>query len=372
MYDQRIETLAKTFVQYSCALKPGENVLIEVNDESDDIARAIVKEVYAVGARPFVWRKDSRMERLLMDGADETQLEIMCASDREMMEKMDAYIGLRAGLNSAELSDVSPQKQQQYAKIYRRPVGAVRMHKKWCTTHFPTPAMAQLAGMSTDAFEDFYFRVSNLDYANMRRAMEPLKELMEKTDEVHILGPGTDLKFSIKGLPAICCAGDKNIPDGELFTAPVCGTINGVISYNTPSLFEGFVFEDVQLTYQDGKLVDATANDTERIREIFARDEGAKGVGEFSFGLNPYVERPMKQIIFDEKISGSFHFTPGNSYDECDNGNKSGIHWDLVCLQTPEYGGGEIWFDGVLIRKDGLFVLPELSGLNPEALKRGE
>ncbi len=368
MYDQRIEALAKTFIYYSCALKPGENVLIEANDESEVLARALVKEAYRAGATPYVWLRQSRLERLLIEGANQSQLELMKESDRAFMEKMDAYIGLRAGLNNAELSDVTPEKQAQYAAVYRRPVGAVRMNKKWCTTHFPTPAMAQMAGMSTDAFEDFYFKVCNVDYAKMRRAMEPLKELMEKTDEVHILGPGTDIRFSIKGLPAVCCAGDKNLPDGELFSAPVAGSINGVISYNTPSLFEGFVFENVKLTYKEGRLIDAQANDTERIRAIFDRDDGAKGVGEFSFGLNPYVEKPMKQIIFDEKISGSFHLTPGNCYEECDNGNKSGIHWDLVCIQTPEFGGGEIWFDGVLIRKDGEFVLPQLEGLNRSAL----
>jgi len=229
--------------------------------------------------------------------------------------------------------------------------------------------MAQAANMSTEAFEDYYFNVCCLDYSKMDRAMDPLKALMERTDKVHIVGPGTDLTFSIKGLPAIKCAGDCNIPDGEIFTAPAAGSINGHITFNTPSLFEGFTFENIRLTYENGRLVDATANDTERVREIFERDEGAKGVGEFAIGVNPYVTAPMKDTLFDEKIAGSFHFTPGACYDECDNGNRSKIHWDLVLIQTKEWGGGEMYFDDVLARKDGLFVLEELKCLNPENLK---
>ena len=242
-------------------------------------------------------------------------------------------------------------------------------HTRWAVLRWPTPAMAQLAGMSTEAFEDYYFKVCCLDYEKMSRAMDPLVERMERADRVHIVGPGTDLTFSIKGLPAIKCAGESNIPDGEVFTAPIKDSINGTLSYNTPSLHEGFTFENIRLTFKDGKIVEATANDTERINRVFDVDAGARYVGEFALGVNPYVTEIMKDTLFDEKIAGSFHFTPGACYDECNNGNQSALHWDLVCIQRPEHGGGEIWFDDELIRKDGLFVPEYLHGLNPDNLK---
>lgn len=234
---------------------------------------------------------------------------------------------------------------------------------------YPTPSMAQLANKSTEAFEQYYFDVCTMDYAKMAKAMQPLKELMERTDRVKIIGPGTELTFSIRGIPAIPCPGEYNIPDGEVFTAPVRDSVNGVITFNTPSPYQGFTFEQVRLEFVDGKIVHATANDTERLNKILDTDEGARYIGEFALGVHPVIREPMQDILFDEKIDGSFHFTPGRCYDEASNGNISNIHWDMVMIQRPEYGDGEIWFDDQLIRKDGRFLLPELAPLNPENLK---
>jgi aminopeptidase len=228
--------------------------------------------------------------------------------------------------------------------------------------------MAQLAAMSTEAFEDFYFRVCTLDYAKMAAAMDPLIALLERTDRVKITGPGTDLAFSIRGIPAVKCSGLRNIPDGEVYTAPVKDSVNGVISYNAPAVYQGFTYENIRLEFKDGRIIGATANECEKINKVFDTDAGARYIGEFALGVNPFIERPMKDTLFDEKISGSFHFTPGNAYEKAFNGNKSAIHWDLVCIQTPAYGGGEIFFDDILIRQDGRFVLEELQGLNPENL----
>ncbi|HRZ80378.1 MAG TPA: aminopeptidase, partial [bacterium] len=240
----------------------------------------------------------------------------------------------------------------------------------WCILAFPNPSYAQASSMSTEAFEDFYFNVCSLDYAKMDKAMDPLKKLMDKTDKVHIKGPGrTDLKFSIKGINAVKCAGKYNVPDGEVFTAPVKDSVNGVIEYNTPTVYHGTKFDKVILTFKKGKIVKIEGSNVEKLEHIFNTDEGARFVGEFAIGVNPYITKPMVDILFDEKICGSIHFTPGATYDECDNGNRSAIHWDLVMIQTPEYGGGEIYFDDVLIRKDGQFVLKELKPLNPENLK---
>ena len=226
--------------------------------------------------------------------------------------------------------------------------------------------MAQLAQTNTEAFEDFFFRVCLVDYVQMSRDVEPLVERMKRTNRVHIQGPGTDLRFSIENIETIPCFGRRNIPDGECFTAPVRDSVEGSIRYNTPTIYQGTAFKNIRLTFEEGRIVEAVSEqNNDRLQDIFNTDEGARYVGEFAIGFNPYVLEPMMDILFDEKIAGSFHFTPGNAYDEADNSNRSEVHWDLVTIQRPEYGGGEIWFDGELIRKDGLFVTEDLAGLNP-------
>ena len=294
----------------------------------------------------------------------------MAEHDAKMMSEMQAYIGIRGGGNSYELSDVPVDRLQAYSALYSHPVHhQQRVAKtKWVVLRYPTESMAQLAGMSTEAFENFYFDVCNLDYSKMDKAMNPLVELINKTDKVRIVAKDTDLTFSIKGIGAVKCSGHMNIPDGEVYTAPVRDSVNGVIHYNVPSIENGFRYEDVRLVFKDGKIVEATANNTKGANAVFDTDEGARYVGEFALGVNPYIKNAMGDILFDEKISGSIHFTPGACYDDASNGNVSAVHWDLVLVQTEEFGGGEIYFDGVLIRKDGRFVLPELDGLNPENL----
>jgi aminopeptidase len=287
------------------------------------------------------------------------------------MKRMDAYIGIRAGENPNELADVPSDRMKAFDRIHRHPVHMEQRVKrtKWVILRYPNASMAQAASMSTEAFENFYFDVCNLDYAKMDRAMDPLQKLMSRTDKVRIVGPGTDLRFSIKGIGAQKCSGERNIPDGEVYSCPVRDSVNGTISYNTPSVYNGFTYENVKFTFSSGKIIEATANDTERINALLDSDEGARHIGEFSLGFNPHILHPMKDTLFDEKIAGSLHFTPGQAYEVTDNGNRSSIHWDLVLIQRPEYGGGEVYFDDVLIRKDGLFVLPELEGLNPDSLK---
>jgi aminopeptidase len=371
MKDPRIEKLAKNLINYSVQLQKGEKVLIENFGLQRELVTSLVSEAYAAGGYPFVLLKDQRVDRSLLLGAQEEQFTMMAEFEANVMKEMDAYIGLRSGDNINEHADVPDEKMKIHGKTIGKKVHQdIRVPKtKWVVLRYPTSSMAQLAKMSTEAFEDFYFNVCTLDYGKMDQAMNSLEELMNRTDKVQLKGPGTDLTFSIKDIPAIKCAGRLNIPDGEVYTAPVRESVNGVISYNTPSPYQGFTFENVKLTFKNGKIVEAQANDTERINRVFDTDEGARYVGEFAIGVNPFIQTPMQDILFDEKIDGSFHFTPGQCYDEAPNGNNSTIHWDLVNIQRPEYGGGEIYFDDVLIRKDGRFVIPELEKLNPENLK---
>ncbi|WP_110953523.1 aminopeptidase [Anaerosinus massiliensis] len=369
--DSRIETLAKNLIHYSTSLKKGEKILIEVFDDAHPLAKALVKEVYKVGGQPFITIKSNELQRALIQNATQEQLTLIADYEAARMKQMDAYLGIRASANVSELSDVPTEKMKLYQQYWQKPVHSdIRVPKtKWCVMRYPNGSMAQLANMSTEAFEDFYFNVCNLDYAKMDQAMTPLVDLMNRTDQVHIIGPGTDLHFSIKDIPAVKCSGLRNIPDGEVYTSPVKTSIHGKLSYNTPAVYQGVTYENISLTFEDGKIVNATANHTDKINEVFNTDDGARYVGEFALGVNPYITTPMKDTLFDEKIQGSFHFTPGMAYKEANNGNVSAIHWDLVCIQRPDYGGGEIYFDDVLIRKDGRFVLDELQGLNPENLK---
>ncbi|YCA43188.1 aminopeptidase [Bacillus sp. JZ8] len=371
MKDPRIQQLAKNLIQYSVKLQKGEKILIENFGLQKELVTALVKEAYEAGGLPFVSLKDHTVDRSLLMGASEEQYELIAQFEANVMKEMDAYIGLRAGDNIFEQSDVPAEKMKiQGDTVGKKVHREIRVPKtKWVVLRYPTESMAQLSKMSKEAFEDFYFNVCNLDYGKMNKAMDALVELMNKTDKVQLIGKDTNLTFSIKDIPAVKCAGEMNIPDGEVFTAPVRDSVNGVITYNTPSPYQGFTFENVKLTFKNGKIVDATANDTERINHIFDTDEGARFVGEFAIGVNPYIQHPMQDILFDEKIDGSFHFTPGECYEEAYNGNHSNIHWDMVMIQRPEYGGGEIYFDDVLIRKDGRFVIKELEALNPENLK---
>lgn len=370
MRDNRLETLANNLVQYSCDLQPGEKILIEIFDCEEILAEEMLRAAYQAGGQPFIQMYSSKAEREWLLGATEEGIRARTRYDAARMQEMDAYISFRGNKNMSENADIPEEKMALYHSIYTQEVHfEIRLQKKWCVLRYPNEAMAQLSGMSTRAFEEFYFDVCTMDYKKMNKAMDALQALMEKTDQVQLKGPGTDITFSIKDIPAVKCAGERNIPDGEVYTAPVCDSVNGTISFNTPSLYQGFKFEEIVLTLENGKIVDATANDNARINEILDTDEGARYIGEFAFGVNPYINAPMCDTLFDEKIAGSIHFTPGSAYDEADNGNKSAIHWDLVLIQTPAWGGGEIYFDDTLIRKDGVFVEASLRGLNPENLK---
>src|SRR6266513_5029645 len=364
MHDERFDKLAKLLVEYSVRLKRNETVLIEAFDIPDEMTIALVRGVRKAGGVPFVQTYYTRVNRALALEASDRQLKLMASHELARMKKMNAYIAVRGSNNITELSDVPPEKMKLIGRKMRR-VQDQRVKKtKWVVLRWPTPSMAQLAGMSTEAFEDFYFDVCTLDYRKLQPGMKALKGLMERTDRVQIKGPGTDLNFSIKGIPAVICGGDRNIPDGEVFTAPVKGSVEGQLTFNAPSVYQGTAFDGIQLNFNRGKIVEASSNETEKLNKILDSDTGARYIGEFSLGFNPRVFQPMRDILFDEKIAGSFHFTPGQAYEEADNGNRSQVHWDMVSIQRPDYGGGEIYFDGKLVRKDGKFLPNQLRSLN--------
>jgi aminopeptidase len=364
MHDERLDKLAKLLVEYSIRLKRNETVLIEAFDIPDEMTVALIRAARKAGGVPFAQVYQTRVNRALALESSDKQLTLIMSHELARMKKMNAYIAVRGSHNITELSDVPPDKMQLIGKKMR-PVQDQRVKRtKWVVLRWPTPSMAQLAGMSTEAFEDFYFDVCTLDYRKLQPGMKALKSLMEKTDHVAIKAPGTELTFSIRGIPAVICGGDRNIPDGEVFTAPVKDSVEGEVTFNAPSIYQGTAFDGVRLEFKRGKVVDASSNNAEKLNKILDSDPGARYIGEFSLGFNPRVFQPMRDILFDEKIAGSFHFTPGEAYEEADNGNRSQVHWDLVSIQRPDYGGGEIYFDGKLIRKNGEFLPKQLRSLN--------
>lgn len=372
MLDPRITQLAEMLCTHSTRLTPEDRLLVHAFDIPEEAVAEVVRIAQTKGAKVAVRLESSRVRRQLMMGMDESGARMHAAIEKFEMEQMTAYIALRGSHNYAEQSDVPEATMKMWSREYTQPVVfGVRVPKtKWVALRWPTPGMAQQANMSTAAFEQFYFDVCTLDYAKMARACAPLADLMNRTDQVRVTGPGTDFSFSIKGIGAVPCTGEYNVPDGECFTAPVRDSVNGTVQFNTVSLYQGTEYKDIRYVIRNGRIEEASAgSNTEKINQILDSDEGARYFGEFAIGFNPYILEPMKDTLFDEKIAGSFHFTPGNAYDPPGgNGNKSSIHWDTVLIQRPEYGGGEIWFDGRLVRKDGLFVLPELLDLNPDRL----
>lgn len=371
MPDPRYAQLARTLVHFSTHLKPGEKVLIEATNIPDAMIGALMDASVDAGAIPIVDKKTEYLRRKLLDVGEDEQAEerIRLTADFEAyrMAKMDAYIGLRGSHNITELAGVTPERMKMFEKLLFTPVHReIRVKKtKWVVLRWPTPSMAQQAGMSTEDFEDFYFRVCTADYAAMTKAVQPLKALMNRTDKVRITAAGTDLSFSIKDIPAVECTGNMNIPDGECFTAPVRDSVNGTIAFNSPTIYRGTPFDNIKLTFENGRVSEFSCSNEEAMAAILDADEGARYIGEFAIAFHPFIEKPMRDILFDEKIRGSLHFALGEAYEEADNSNRSQIHWDIVLRQEE---GGNIYFDDVLIRENGRFVLPELVGLNPENL----
>ena len=369
--DPRIDRLAGVLLRHSLNLEKGDIFQISASIAAKPLVAAIYREAATMGVFPVIRWQDDEIGRLGYDlltvGDADTARFLERSNQWEMSRWQDikANLALRAPENDQENSGVPREKLQMTGKAGETLQRLIIDERQWALFYWPTPAQAQKAGLSSSDYFDFVLDVSLIDYDRLYAAEQELARRMEQADQVHIMAPGTDLTFSIRSLPAVCCYGRRNVPDGEVYTAPVRDSVNGCITYNVPSNMWGQAYKNVSLEFAGGKIVRATCDgDNDALNRIFDADEGARYVGEFSFGVNPLIRRPIGSTLFDEKIAGSIHFTPGAAYARADNGNKSMIHWDLIQIQRPDYGGGEVWFDGELIRKDGLFVPGELHGLN--------
>lgn len=362
----KIKELSQKIVEHSLQVNNNDKVLITYQNKAcNDLVIELIKDISAKGAVCYTKLIDPEINKELLLNTDLERAYLLGDYSKFEVEHFTSFISIRYVINDYEDNDISNKIKNMIGKETRK-YDEIRINKrKWVLLNYPSLLDAHKAKMSMSQFRKYSMDAMTTNYDDLEKRVQPLKSLMEKTDKVRILGPNTDLTFSIKGMPAIPCCGESNLPDGEIFTAPIKNSVNGIITYNTPSPYRGEVFNNVSLTFENGKIVDATSSSNqEKLEEIFNTDDGSRYIGEFSFGLNPNILEPMGDILFDEKIIGSIHFTPGQAYYEADNGNRSDIHWDLVLIQRPEYGGGEIYFDDVLIRKDGKFVLDELKQLN--------
>lgn len=361
-----IKSLAKTIVNYSIDVQPNEKVLIiYYSNESLDLIKEITKCICLRDGITNCKMVDKQLESLLLKQNNKKIIDILIDEKKYYIDNYDSIIYIKYTSNEYESNTVSKNIMNYYS-ISSKDIDNIRVNdRKWVLLNYPSIIDAVSAKTGYDDYKEYCFDVMNYDYSKMYNKLLPLKRLMEKTNMVRMIGPGTNISFSIKNMPAIPCCGKYNIPDGEIYTAPIKNSVNGIITYNTPSPYMGNIYNNISLKFIDGKIVEATCDgDNTKLNEIFNTDDGARYIGEFSFGINPKILYPIGNILFDEKIKGSIHFTPGRAYLDCFNGNSSAIHWDLVWVQREEFGGGEVYFDDVLIRKDGIFILDELKELN--------
>ena len=368
MKTQDLERLAKQFTENAVKINSGDNLLIHSRGaKTAPMASAMKTHAESLGAT--VTLEDCGSDTLnKIFTSNPSQQDVDAFKQREMdtIKKMDCYIGI--GDDADMKKFVNPQE-------YRTAIDDSLQHRvnntRWVITRAPTDDFAKACSMSVPDFEDFYLKACLLDYDRMAQAVVPLKDLMDKTSKVRIVGRDTDLTFSIDGLGAVPCVGARNIPDGECYTAPVKDSINGKIHFG-PSTYLGESFSYIDLEYRNGLIISAVAADqseTDALNDILNSDLGARYAGEFAVAFHPHITKPVGNILFDEKIGGSIHIAQGKAYQGvADNGNVSTVHWDMVHSQRPEHGGGELYFDDQLIRKDGRFILLALNVLNPENL----
>lgn len=373
MIDPRLEKMAHTVIEHSLKIQPGERVLIDSTKNCSEMIKYMVRLIASKGAIPLVSLKETDIKRELIINGSKEQFELMKLQDEAILNNVDVYINMMDSDNCYDMSDIPDEKRSLYQKYYFKPINfeIIVPKLRWITVDYPSISSAQQFGMSTDAYENYFFDAMTVDYNDLYKKMIPLKEVLDKGQHVEIKSPKINLSFDIDGLNSNICSGEINLPDGEVFIAPTLYSANGEIEFNTPTRYQGSLFENIKLDFKDGKIVNYTSKtNLEKLKNILESDEGNKYIGEFAFGTNPNIDIPRSNILFDEKILGSFHIALGNSHSLSDNGNKASIHWDMVNMLTKEYGGGRIIIDDKIIQEDGLFIPEELKPLNEKVLSK--
>ena len=362
MKDPRIEKLADILVNYSNEIKADEQVLIILyGAEGMPLALEIYKKCVQNGAHPRFELRENVFSRVFMENANKKQLNFLPKWQLDAAEATDAMFQIICDRNNMELAHID-QKLMIERRKATKPLSDILHKKRWVLFEYPTNLGANNAGKSLEAWEDFVFNACLVDWEEISREQDVLKKIMEETDEVHLVADGTDLKVNIAGIPAIKCCGKQNMPDGEVFTAPQKNGVNGFITFNTPSMYMNKSFNWIKLWFENGKVVKTDSDNKKDLDEILNTDEGAKYVGEFSFGTNKNIQNPAKSILFDEKIGGSNHMALGKCYEEAPNGNDSAIHWDMIIRHKE--AKGKVYMDGELFQENGVWVHPDMQKFN--------
>ncbi len=366
--EEKINELADIIINYSLKISKNERVLITTRSKNaKSLVIKLIEKIYENHAIPEVNIIDDEISSKITELTTKERIKFLITQKQFEIDNYDAFISIRENNNPYEEKNISEEIYNEIGRATNE-ISKERINKrKWLLLNYPSVMDAYKAKMTREEFKKYALDVMTINFKELSELIKPLKDLMEKTDRVRIVGPNTDISFSIKGMSAIPCVGKHNIPDGELYTAPIKTSVNGRITYNTETSYRGIEFKNISLDFKDGKIISCSSEiNNDKLETIFNTDEGARYIGEFSFGLNPFIRKPIGDILYDEKIIGSIHFTPGRCYDDASNNNDSSIHWDLVLIQRKEYGGGRIYFDDKLIREDGNFVLEELKKLNYE------
>jgi aminopeptidase len=367
MTDLRIEKLADVLVNYSVAVQPGDKVLIQGETIASPLFLAVYARVLQAGGHPLLMPSLSGTQELLFRYASDEQLQHIPEPFKLMIETYDVLISLTGTENTKALSNVDPAKtvlrsqaQAEIVKTYmaRSAAGELR----WVVALFPTNAHAQDAEVSLSEYEDFAYGACLPDsddpvgyWKRFSAWQQKIVDWLKGKERVHVVGPETDLRLNVAGRTFINCDGKYNMPDGEVFTGPVEDSVEGHVYFSYPAIYAGREVSGVRLWFENGQVVKATAEKNEDfLRQTLDTDEGARRVGEFAIGTNKGITQFTRQILFDEKINGSFHMALGFSIPESGGQNESSIHWDMICDMRD---GGEIWVDDELLYKDGDFVI---------------
>lgn len=358
MADERIKKLAEILVDYSTEVKKGDYVYLTTTSfEPYPLIEEIYKKVLQKGAYLFPrigFDPNVTIDSVFLRYACEEQLNHLPEIALEEMRKMDVTILIGADINTRELSGIKPERIAMRKKAIRPVIDEVINNTKRIVTRYPTNAYAQDAGMSLKDFEDFYYGACLINWKEESRKQDKVKEVFDAGKTVRIIGKETDLTFSIEGRPGIKCDGKRNMPDGEVFYAPVEDSASGVISYSFPAVYLCNEVDGIVLKFKDGKVVEARAEKNEEfLRAMLETDTGSRFIGEFGIGVNYQINQFVRNILFDEKIGGTIHLALGNAYEKSGGKNRSGIHWDMV---KDLREGGEIHLDGKVVQKNGLWV----------------
>ncbi len=367
MADPRVETVAKILVDYSVQVKPNQLVRINGAPEGAPLILAVYQKILERGAHCFLNIGLEGAEELLYALASDAQLDYVPPFMKDVIERIDANIGIWTAVNTKRLTNVAPAKQSRRA-VAMRPLNdrflerAARKELRWTGTLYPTQAFAQDAEMSLREFEDFVYQACLVHepdptkaWRKVSKEQQRIVDWLNKAKRIHVVGPDTDLKLEVTGRKWENCDGHENFPDGEVFTGPIEDSVNGHIRYTYPACAYGREVEDVRLWFKDGKVVKATAAKNEEfLLKMLKTDKGACYIGEFAFGTNPGIQRFTKNTLFDEKIGGTIHLALGKGYPESGSKNKSAIHWDMVCDLRQ---GGEVRVDKTLFLKDGKILI---------------